>query len=195
MFLVFLWSYRCLVNFAKPNGLMISQAYSMFTVVTFIASGVIYAAVWVKISRDVGLTSGNDISRYARTAKIMSVCVIAAMFQWTPGFIQTLWRLWGMPHPFLVMATVFNTNVGGLINCFAYTVIRVRFRQQADTSMPKPERKEANGECGPENPRQEKPRAETVETRDSDLSKRIVQTSDVNPQRSEPECKIDIQQD
>ena len=105
--------------------------------------GIFYLAIWWKIKRTSSLfkssessaqfrggqaVGGNDQSKYANTAKMLILFVVAYFAQWWPLVLLSAWSYVAPPPDVLMVLVVIFVNAGGVYNCLAYTVIRRRLR-------------------------------------------------------------------
>ena len=89
-----------------------------------------YGAIWLKIKRTIHLIGSNS-TRYHNSAKLMMIFVVVFLFQWWPVTVFYIWSFIDAPPAELTVVSGFITNMGGVYNCIAYTVIRRRLQRQA----------------------------------------------------------------
>lgn len=63
-------------------------------------------------------------NKYDNSSRVMMVFVGAYISQWWPAVICCGWKLSEQPPTLVYGAVVFFCNMGGVINFFAYTLIR-----------------------------------------------------------------------
>ena len=117
----------------KSYGPLVNNLYGTAMVVVFCVNAICYGAVWMKI-RKVGMrdpgpqaAGPHGKNRYLKTAQTLMVFVAAFAVQWAGFIVQAVWGMVGVPAMWLILFTVVLTNMGGVLNALAYTVIR-RFR-------------------------------------------------------------------
>ena len=62
-----------------------------------------------------------------RSGQIMMVLVLAFMVQWWSWVLHAIWAYFSIPQIWLIFVVVFFCNIGGLLNAFAYTIIRRKY--------------------------------------------------------------------
>jgi len=86
-----------------------------------------YLAVFVKMKKESSKVApqATNKAKYNKSAKIMSMFVVAYFIQYFGFVIQGVWYTITPAVPFMVTLSVaFFGNLGGLWNLLAYTVIR-----------------------------------------------------------------------
>ena len=65
-----------------------------------------------------------NMLQYFRSGQIMMVLVLAFMVQWWSWVVHAIWAYFSTPQIWLIFVVVLFCNIGGLLNAFAYTIIR-----------------------------------------------------------------------
>ena len=104
--------------------------YCVLQIAFFVGVLLCYGAVWIKIKRTTQLMNA-DTQRYQNSARLMMIFVFVFIFQWWPNTLFFTWGIFAPPPNELAVVMGFITNMGGVYNCVAYTVIRRRLQQQA----------------------------------------------------------------
>ena len=84
--------------------------------------------MWVKIQRTRHLvgTFNNPDMRYAKTARVMTIFVVAYLAQWWPSILLSVWSYIAPPPIVIMLLIVIFANMGGVFNFLAYTFVRKR---------------------------------------------------------------------
>ena len=118
--------------------------YCVLQIVFFVGVLLCYGAVWIKIKRTTQLMNA-DTQRYQNSARLMMIFVFVFFFQWWPNTLFFIWAIFAPPPNELAVVMGFITNLGGVYNCIAYTVIRRRLQQLAAAQEKSVVMGEANG--------------------------------------------------
>ena len=104
--------------------------YSVLQLVLFLGVLISYGGIWFKIKSTTKLMNA-DTKRYQNSAKLMMIFVVVFIFQWWPNTMLFLWGFVSTPPPQINMLSGFITNMGGVYNCIAYTIIRRWLQKEA----------------------------------------------------------------
>ncbi len=67
--------------------------------------------------------------RYVRTARFLTIIVLAYTVQMLPSTISCIWDLFVLSPTELKLVMIIIGSMGGVFNGFAYTAIRIKMRQ------------------------------------------------------------------
>ena len=113
----------------KPSGPILANIFSVALMCTFMICSVSYTLVGMKV-RKISKAAGSWSKlrkKYNRMAHMLTLFVVAYMMQWFPAVVQGFWTFIANPHVSVIVMVVFFTNIGGVFNCVAYTVIRLKY--------------------------------------------------------------------
>ena len=92
-----------------------------YTIVT-----ICYVSMAIKLNRKQVTTSGGE-NKYRRSTQMMMVFITAYFVQFWAVTVFAIWNMFTEPPLGLYLMVVTCSNVGGLLNLMAYTLIRKRF--------------------------------------------------------------------
>ena len=133
------FSPRCMTDKRKPWTHYVDLFYAGSFLAVFIIISVSYGLVLYKIKKITSLLQtymkesggsggngrpGSAQSSTIRSARTMCIFIAAYIFQWFGYTTYSLWSLASPPPVALLAITVLVTNMGGVFNCIAYTVVR-----------------------------------------------------------------------
>ena len=118
----------------RPAGPVLLNVSSYTIILTFTFNLLCYGAVWIKLRQVSHQVAG---SKYHRTARIMLVFVAVYMAQWWAYVVYSIWELIGVPHVVIRVCSVSFSNIGGLFNFVAYTLVRRRYAHVQQATQPK----------------------------------------------------------
>ena len=122
----------------KPLGTILTNILGGTFLVVFLANMASYLLVWWKISQvnkavvSGGETQSNKRKKYQRLAKVMMLFVAVFIGQWWAYVAMALWGIFGEPHVALVTCVVIFSNLGGVFNFIAYTLVRKKYQTVRD---------------------------------------------------------------
>ena len=69
--------------------------------------------------------------RRRNAARLMFIFVVIYVLQWWSPVVYDVWAMVAEPPDQFLVVCVFFVNLGGVYNCFAYTLIRRRLHRRA----------------------------------------------------------------
>lgn len=123
-------NFRCYINLATEAGIRYHQVVTICHVSLYGIISLAYGAIWFKIKRTARLMKLPSGNRYHNSAAVMLIFVGVFAFQWLSFTLFNFWIITrgNPPTPFLVLSVIL-VNLGGVYNCFAYTVVRRRIQR------------------------------------------------------------------
>jgi len=115
----------------KSSGIILNTVISFIFVFTFLVNVLCYLGIFLKmrsIQRKVSgghATTGESIKNL-RVARIMMIFVLVYLLQFWAYLVYSMWLVFAEPSIAILWGTVFFTNLGGVLNMFAYTLLRRR---------------------------------------------------------------------
>ena len=104
--------------------------------VTFFFITFFYIALLAKMrSVEQKVKKGNDSSgstKYHSTVRIMMLFVAVFVLQWWASLAFSVWNIFSQPSVVIYWGAIFFSNLGGLFNGMAYTLLR---RKQSQGGM------------------------------------------------------------
>ena len=134
---------RCHADLRKPNGKYVFDFCGALLCLMTALDAIFYLAIWWEIKGTSSLIKkssssaqfqgrqsvcNNDQSKYANTAKMLILFVVAYFAQWWPLVLLSAWSYVAPPPVAITILVVIFVNAGGVYNCLAYTVIRRRLQ-------------------------------------------------------------------
>jgi len=126
----------------KPTGKILNTVTSFLFLFTFLLNLTCYFGVFMKM-RAVQLkisgghaTSGESTKNH-KVARIMMIFVFVYILQYWAFCVYSVWLVVSEPSIVILLAAVFFTNLGGVFNMLAYTLLRRKsvHAESANTAM------------------------------------------------------------
>ena len=116
-------------------GVIMNEVSGVIIIVVFCVCSISYVTIWVKIRTSAAAASDDTVSKgrrqqINRSGRIMTIFVLAFLVQWWPWAVQAIWAYFEFPPLWLIVAVSSLCNVGGIINSFAYTFMRIRYKSE-----------------------------------------------------------------
>ena len=123
--------FRCVFDMRTSLGVIMSNVNGILIILVFFACAVSYIAIFIRVKTSALMSMENLISKQRRmkinrSGRIMMIFVLAFLVQWWAWAVQCIWAFFEFPALWMIVATVAFTNSGGVLNAFAYTIMRRR---------------------------------------------------------------------
>ena len=110
-------------------GVIMSNINGILIILVFFACAVSYIAIFIRVKSSALTSTETTMSKQRRmkinrSGRIMMIFVLAFLVQWWAWAVQSIWAYFEFPALWMIVATVAFTNSGGVLNAFAYTIMR-----------------------------------------------------------------------